>query len=89
MIDQIRSSEIRLAVYLAPTRALVTEIEANLVSLLGTASGIEVSSLPVREKYDKAHAGGPRAILVLTQERLHLLAYRFVQICGAGSLPNC
>ena len=74
LIDQIRSSEMRVAVYLAPTRALVAEIEVNLVSLLGTGSGLEVSSLPVREKHDKAHAGGPRAILVLTQERLHLLA---------------
>ncbi|MFQ3458146.1 DEAD/DEAH box helicase [Bradyrhizobium sp. UFLA01-814] len=74
LIDQIRSSDLRVAVYLAPTRALVAEIEANLVSLLGTGSGIEVSSLPVREKHDKAHAGGPRAILVLTQERMHLLA---------------
>jgi replicative superfamily II helicase len=74
LVDQIRSSEIRVAVYLASTRALVAEIEANLVSLLGTGSRIEVSSLPVREKHDKAHAGGPRAILVLTQARLHLLA---------------
>jgi len=51
LIDQIRSSEMRVAVYLAPTRALVAEIEANLASLLGTGSGIEVSSLPIREKH--------------------------------------
>jgi superfamily II DNA/RNA helicase len=74
LIDQIRSSEMRLAVYLAPTRALVAEIEGNLVSLLGPGSGIGVSSLPIREKHDKAHAGGERAIFVLTQERMHLLA---------------
>jgi replicative superfamily II helicase len=74
LIDQIRSTEMRVAVYLAPTRALVGEIEANLVSLLGPGSSIEVSSLPVREKHDKAHARGPCAILVLTQERMHLLA---------------
>ena len=54
LIDQIRSSEMRLAVYLAPTRALVAEIEGNLVSLLGPGSGIGVSSLPIREKHDKA-----------------------------------
>lgn len=74
LADQMRSNEMRVAVYLAPTRALVAEIEANLISLLGKDSGIDVSSLPIREKHDKAHAGGARAILVLTQERLHLLA---------------
>jgi hypothetical protein len=74
LIDQMRSGEMRVAVYLAPTRALVSEIEGNLGALLGTGSGIEVSSLPIREKHDKARAGGPRTILVLTQERLHLLA---------------
>jgi Lhr-like helicase len=74
LIDQVRSSQVRFVVYLAPTRALVAEIEANLISLLGAGSGIEVSSLPIREKHEKAHEGGPRAILVLTQERMHLLA---------------
>jgi Lhr-like helicase len=74
LVDQIRSSEMRVAIYAAPTRALVAEIEANLVSLLGAGGGIEVSSLPIREKHDKAHDGGARAILVLTQERMHLLA---------------
>ena len=74
LIEQISLNEKRVAVYLAPTRALVAEIEANLVSLLGAGSGNEVSSLPIREKHDKAHEGGPRAILVLTQERMHLLA---------------
>ena len=74
LIDQMRSGEMRVAVYLAPTRALVSEIEGNLNALLGTGRGIEVSSLPMREKHEKARAGGPRTILVLTQERLHLLA---------------
>ena len=74
LIDQMLSSDVRIAVYLAPTRALVSEIESNLVSLLGKGSGIEVSSLPLREKYDVARAGGARLILVFTQERLHLLA---------------
>jgi superfamily II DNA/RNA helicase len=74
LIDQMRSSEARVAVYLAPTRALVSEIESSLVSLLGTGSGIDVSSLPLREKYDAARTDGARLILVFTQERLHLLA---------------
>jgi superfamily II DNA/RNA helicase len=74
MVDQIRSNDLKVAVYLAPTRALVAEIEANLIAFLKTESGIDVSSLPIREKHDKARAGGARAIIVLTQERLHLLA---------------
>jgi hypothetical protein len=70
----MRTSEARVAVYLAPTRALVSEIETNLVSLVATDSSINVSSLPLREKYDTARAGGSRLVLVFTQERLHLLA---------------
>jgi superfamily II DNA/RNA helicase len=74
LIEQIRSSQMQVAVYLAPTRALVSEIEGHLNALLRAGSGIEVSSLPIREMHDKARTGGPRTILVLTQERLHLLA---------------
>lgn len=74
LIDHMRSSDVRIAVYLAPTRALVSEIESNLLSHLGKDSGVEVSSLPLREKYDAARVGGAGLILVFTQERLHLLA---------------
>lgn len=74
LIDQMRSTPARVAVYLAPTRALVSEIESNLSALLGRDSGIEVSSLPLREKYDAAHTDGSNVALVFTQERLHLLA---------------
>lgn len=74
LIDQMRCTQTRVAVYLAPTRALVSEIENELTSLLGKASGIEVSSLPLREKYDAAFVGKEKLILVYTQERLHLLA---------------
>ncbi len=74
LIDQMRSNYSRIAIYLAPTRALVSEIEGNLRSLLGMDSGIEVSSLPLRAKYDAASVVGARLILVFTQERLHLLA---------------
>lgn len=74
LIDHMRSTEARVAVYLAPTRALVSEIENELASLLGKAGCIEVSSLPLREKYDDALAGKTKLILVYTQERLHLLA---------------
>lgn len=74
LIDQMLTSGVRIAVYLAPTRALVSEIESNLLLLLAKRSGIEVSSLPLRETYDAAHTGQGRLILVFTQERLHILA---------------
>ena len=74
LMDHMRCTESRIAVYLAPTRALVSEIENELALLLGKASGIEVSSLPLRERYDAALMGTTKLILVYTQERLHLLA---------------
>lgn len=74
LIDQVITGETRVAVYLAPTRALVSEIETNLKKLLGNTELIEVSSLPLPDKYKTARAGGARVILVFTQERLHLLA---------------
>lgn len=74
LIDQMAVGAATIAVYLAPTRALVSEIETNLQALLGKDGQIEVSSLPLREKYDAARAGSHRLVLVFTQERLHLLA---------------
>lgn len=74
LVNHIHSAETRVSVYLAPTRALVSEIETNLSILLGKATDTEVSSLPLREKYDAARIGGNKLILVFTQERLHLLA---------------
>lgn len=74
LVDQMHSGDKRVAVYLAPTRALVAEIETSLELLLGKTGSIQVSSLPLAEKYNAAHAGGASLILVFTQERLHLLA---------------
>lgn len=74
LIDHIRSSDAKVAIYLAPTRALVSEIEDNLAQLLGAESGIEISSLPLRDKYNKARDGGPKIVMIFTQERLHLMA---------------
>lgn len=74
LIDQVIAGETRVAVYLAPTRALVSEIETSLKDLLGKTELIEVSSLPLPDRYKAARAGGARVILVFTQERLHLLA---------------
>lgn len=86
LVDHLRSTDARVAVYLAPTRALVSEIEAELASLLGKNSGIAVSSLPLREKYDAARAGGLKLILVFTQERLHLLANALGDAAGVDLL---
>ncbi|HEY8357658.1 MAG TPA: DEAD/DEAH box helicase, partial [Ramlibacter sp.] len=74
LIDQMQGGGPRTAIYLAPTRALVSEIESNLLKLLGKDSQIDVSSLPLRDKFQGAVAGGKRLIMVFTQERLHLFA---------------
>src|SRR5690606_24642858 len=42
LIDQLIAGESQVAVYLAPTRALVSEIETNLKALLGYTELIEV-----------------------------------------------
>jgi hypothetical protein len=74
LVDQLGAGKATIAVYLAPTRALVSEIETNLLRILKGRKGIEVTSLPLRTKFDAARSGGSRLILVLTQERMHLLA---------------
>ncbi len=75
LIDAIASTDAKVAVYLAPTRALVSEIEDNLKELLKVEgiADIEISSLPIQEKHEEAVDGKHRTIFVFTQERLHLL----------------
>jgi superfamily II DNA/RNA helicase len=74
LLNQVSTEDLRVAVYLAPTRALVTEIEDSIRELLGRRDDVELSSLPLAEKYFSAFAGTKKAIFVFTQERLHLLA---------------
>ncbi|WP_297339179.1 DEAD/DEAH box helicase [Pseudophaeobacter sp.] len=74
LIDRMLKNGTRVAIYLAPTRALVTEIESSLKELLGDADEIEISSLPLSEKYSAAISDKKKVIFVFTQERLHLLA---------------
>ena len=74
LLDQMVTGRAKVAVYLAPTRALVSEIESSIAKMVSKSEAIEVSSLPLREKYDNARVGGRGLILVFTQERLHLLA---------------
>jgi superfamily II DNA/RNA helicase len=74
LVDRMLAENLRVTVYLAPTRALVSEIEGSLVRVLDGDKRVDISSLPLREKYDLALKGGQKLVLVLTQERLHLLA---------------
>jgi superfamily II DNA/RNA helicase len=76
LIDEIKTTAARVAVYLAPTRALVSEIEENLNILIKRAgiTDIEVTSLPLAVKYADAVTGKRKVVFVFTQERLHLLA---------------
>ncbi|WP_375306107.1 DEAD/DEAH box helicase [Bradyrhizobium sp. A11] len=76
LIDEMKTTAANMAVYLAPTRALVSEIEDNLSLLIKRMSieDIEVTSLPLATKYSDAAKASKKLICVLTQERLHLLA---------------
>ena len=73
VVDTVARGVARVVIYLAPTRALVSEVEGGLSEVLANASNIEVTSLPLREKYLSAMTGGKRTVFVLTQERVHLL----------------
>ena len=70
--DWLRVSESGAVVYLAPTRALVSEIEGHLHDALALDQTVEVTSLPLR-RWGKGDAAPKRSVYVLTQERLHLL----------------
>lgn len=74
LLDHIRTSNTKTAVYLAPTRALVSEIELSLKELCQPDTGIEITSLPLADVYLSSAAGGRKAVFIFTQERLHLLA---------------
>jgi superfamily II DNA/RNA helicase len=78
LLDQVRAKRARMVVYLAPTRALVSETETNLRNMLASASigrdQLRVSSLPLIEEYLAMRDGGSPLVVVFTQERLHLFA---------------
>ncbi len=75
LLNKTAISDLRIAVYIVPTRALVSEISDCLASMIGAQNiqDMEVSSLPLKSHY-KATSGPKKLIFVLTQERLHLLA---------------
>lgn len=74
LVDTIESGLARIAIYLAPTRALVSEVESNLSEAVGDNPNVEVTSLPLPDKYLAAIASGNKTVFVLTQERVHILA---------------
>ncbi|AMO72507.1 DEAD/DEAH box helicase [Sphingorhabdus sp. M41] len=74
VVDQMRVGLAQITIYLAPTRALVTEIEDSLREILSQSDNIEITSLPLADKYTAAIKEGRKLIFVFTQERLHLLA---------------
>ena len=74
LVDAVERGLARIVIYLAPTRALVSEVEGSLSEEWANDLSIEVTSLPLREKYLSAMTAGKRTVFVLTQERVHLLA---------------
>jgi len=76
LLNTLFDDRCSVAVYLAPTRALVTEVEESVRAAQKEfgESAVEVTSLPLAEKYQTSVSGGSKAVFVLTQERLHLLA---------------
>jgi hypothetical protein len=70
LLNQFAGRNAELAIFLAPTRALVGEIERELLEL-SVVHGIDclrVASLPLAELGDRSRP----TILVFTQERLHV-----------------
>ena len=93
LIDQLKSSKAHIAVYLAPTRALVSEIEKSLADLLSGEVAIDVSSLPLRTKYDDARLGSKKLVLVFTQEKNSIFwrtssAISVESICSSSMKPT-
>lgn len=75
LAEALRSGKVRRVVYLAPTRALVQQVENDLRLILAEAKllDVEISSVPFRVVAGKAE----REILVFTQERLHYYLQNF------------
>lgn len=71
LLNEFAAGRAQLAVFLAPTRALVGEIERELLELSveHQVRGLRVASLPLAALGDRSRP----TILVFTQERLHVL----------------
>jgi hypothetical protein len=70
LLNEFAVGRARLAVFLAPTRALVGEIERELLEFapIHRIDGLRVASLPLAALGDRSRP----TILVFTQERLHV-----------------
>lgn len=75
LLTQFENGTCKIAVFLAPTRALVSEIEQEILEFKDQfkVPGLRVASMPIAELGD----GGAPTILVFTQERLHLFLNAF------------
>ena len=60
LIDALKRGLARVVIYLAPTRALVSEVEGGLSEALANDSSIVVTSLPLRETYLSAMTAGKK-----------------------------
>ena len=65
---QAESSEHFTAVYLTPTRALLSEVQSKLHARFGGRANIRISAIPSLDQLER-----PKQIFVLTQERLSSL----------------
>jgi hypothetical protein len=70
LLNEFASGKAQLAVFVAPTRALVGEIERELLELAPAHAvpGLRIASLPLAALGDRSRP----TILVFTQERLHV-----------------
>lgn len=71
ILEQLRTKKARLIIYVAPTRALVSEVEKELLKHCAAhelTQAVKVYSIPLAKLYDS----NEQAIFVFTQERLHL-----------------
>lgn len=70
LIEHLRKYKNTLIVYVVPTRALIQQVQNDLEEIFTAVSleNVEVSSLPRLSSKEKKNS-----VLVLTQERLHML----------------
>ena len=74
LLDQVFSGRSSLIIYLAPTRALVSEIEDTFVHKCENLrrTDVLITSLPLPGVIDQGQAEGKKLIIVATQERLQV-----------------
>ena len=74
VVDELRRQPDQTVVYLAPTRALVSEIEVALAQLAKAAQlTASITSIPSMQHLRKTATTPGGHIFIVTQERLHLL----------------